>query len=248
MSLTESIRTFVQNPYIGLVGIILAVVGLLFGVYQWSDSKIYPHLAFYVSPSRTIIVQTGTASDLAVTFRGRTIEGNLSAVQMSVWNGGKGVIRTSDILEPIYVSTGDGSPILEAKIVKEAREVSKIKLDETNAGEGRISLSWNILEQDDGAVIQLIYAGDRGTPIALNGTVQGQKTITRTTTQGKPLTIWTWLFYVIFVPGGIIGFSGLKKWWSKALYLILITFMVLFLVLDILQLVGVKGPPNPLPL
>ena len=48
-------------------------------------------------------------------------------------------------------------------------------LDRTRLAKGVISVSWNILEEGDGGVVQLVYAGDVGTQIRCRGVIEGQR-------------------------------------------------------------------------
>ncbi|MCX5672157.1 MAG: hypothetical protein NTU94_12640, partial [Planctomycetota bacterium] len=54
-----------------------------------------------------------------------------------------------------------------------------LRLDSTKLAEGRVPLNWDILEQSDGAIIQLIYAGDENTDINIEGVLEGQPSVSR---------------------------------------------------------------------
>ena len=52
---------------------------------------------------------------------------------------------------------------------------SPILTDE--AQNGRVTISWQILEQNDGGIIQLIYTGNPEVNIRVDGVIEGQKEI-----------------------------------------------------------------------
>jgi hypothetical protein len=79
------------------------------------------------------------------------------AVQVAVWNQGRETIRKSDVLRPLVIKTD--TPILEVVVRKEARPgIVGLKLDESESEKGRLGVSWDILEENDGGVIQLIMS------------------------------------------------------------------------------------------
>lgn len=74
----------------------------------------------------------------------------------------------------------DGSPsILEATIRKTSRDVVGLDMRGEELAKGRLGLSWNILEQDDGGSIQIVYAGPPGATVHLEGVIEGQRSIER---------------------------------------------------------------------
>ena len=50
-------------------------------------------------------------------------------------------------------------------------------LDRTRLAGGEVPVSWNILEEGDGGVIQLVYAGDVGTQFRCRGVIEGQRAV-----------------------------------------------------------------------
>src|SRR4051812_48789711 len=65
-------------------------------------------LVYSVNAVRTPIVQTAKESPVTVSYRGTPVEGNVTAVQIAIWNAGREPIRHEDILSPIILSVGGG--------------------------------------------------------------------------------------------------------------------------------------------
>ena len=197
-----------QHPFgviIGFLGAIASILALLLGFLPPINSP-KPKLSYCVYPIRTPLVQSAKPSDVKVTYKGTFVRGNMTAVQVAIWNAGREAIRTNDILTPIRLFTGN-CPILELNVVKLSRDVIAFAVTLTNAPrlpttntaiivnpdmtvaeKGALvlrelgwtlqpsvaALSWTILEHNDGALLQIVYAGTLDAPITLEGTIVGQ--------------------------------------------------------------------------
>ncbi len=161
------------GPVVGLIGISLALY-----FHAQSTQERIP--TYYISPQRSVIVDgsSGIPSDLQVLYRGQAVPARTIVVMsVYVWNAGKLPIRTSDILEPVQLEVSDSSEILEATVVRVSRAVTRFRLDPVSATQKNVvGLKFDILEQDDGAAIQLIYAGSPTASVALRGTIVGVAT------------------------------------------------------------------------
>ena len=88
------------------------------------------------------------------------------------------------------------------------REVIGLQLDKSKLDEGQLVVDWTILEQDDGAVLQLLYYGDDQTLITVSATVEQQGDI-REPGHGQGWIVW------IFVIGVISYLSGIILTWIR---------------------------------
>jgi hypothetical protein len=168
---------FRNNPWIGVAGSIASILSIVLALYLYLRSATHPELVYYVNPARTIVVKQGSVSRLSVSFDGRPLSTDVTACQVAIWNRGRQAIRRDAILRPLTIRTRPGAAILEATIRKKSRQVISVELDQARLAEGEVSVSWNILEHDDGAVIQLVYAGGPELYIGASGVVEGQPAI-----------------------------------------------------------------------
>jgi hypothetical protein len=164
---------FFSNPVVGIVGTAASVIGVALALFFYFSEHNTRDLTAFVHPIRTSVVRTGQASKMSVRFEDRLIDSDVTAVQITVWNKGGLSIRPANVLKPVVIVM-PGRRVLEATIKKQTREVVNFRLDSTKLGDGRIPLNWDILEKDDGAVIQLIYAGDDTADIHFEGVLEGQ--------------------------------------------------------------------------
>jgi hypothetical protein len=49
-----------------------------------------------------------------------------------------------------------------------------VTLDQSHLNDGVVGVQWNILEQNDEAIIQIVYAGPPTNKIQVSGVVEGQ--------------------------------------------------------------------------
>lgn len=109
----------------------------------------------------------------------------MTAVQVAFWNAGGEPIRPEHVLEPFVLRLGSSAQLIEATLRKSNRRAVKITISPSSPkrttssppSASGVAVSWNILEEDDGAVIQLLFAGDSEAHVTAEGVVVGQRTI-----------------------------------------------------------------------
>jgi hypothetical protein len=126
---------------------------------------------YYVSPHRARIVDTSLSAPLQVQYKGKDLNSDVTAATVYVWNNGKLPIKAEDVLEPITVQLEEGCQILDSRLLKVSRPVTKLAI--ADPVKNTLPVSFNILERGDGAAIQIIYAGKPDTTIVVRGTVVG---------------------------------------------------------------------------
>lgn len=159
-------------PYIGpLIGITGVSLALYFHAQSVQDKK----PLYYLGQRATIVDSAvATPSPLQVFYKGQPI-GNTNVVELVLyfWNGGKLPIKTEDILEPVQIEVASGE-ILESRVLHISRSVTKFEIHPVSESPKNVlPLSFGILEHNDGAAIQIIYAGKADTAITVKGTIVG---------------------------------------------------------------------------
>jgi hypothetical protein len=81
------------------------------------------------------------------------------------------------MLRPLIIETADQVPILEATIQMTTHDVIGLKLDASQCDQGRLDVSWEILEERDGGIVQMIYAGSPDLKITAQAISEGQRRI-----------------------------------------------------------------------
>ena len=179
--------------WVGIAGAFLGILGIVLSVYFYEAARIEPALTYIVHPLRTELRSPDFDKDLHFTYRGKPVQSDsVTAVQVAIFNAGTRSIRGGSdpgILERIKLVTPDHAPILGIHIKKESRDICGFHyLEDANAqGAGSVSFDWTILEPGDGAVVQLIYAGDAETDPTLTGLIEGQPQIYQLHYRADPL-------------------------------------------------------------
>jgi hypothetical protein len=190
---------FLRHPVVGLIGTLASVVSLLVGFVFFYASRERPGLTYFVNPGKAAVVRTGQTSRLAVQFDGAPLSGDVTAVQVAFWNAGKKPIRMDSVLRPMVIRT-KGARILEANVRKTSRDVVGVVIDTAKLGAGELGIRWNILEANDGGVLQLVYEGSEKVSVEAEAVLVGQRKIENDASSGwrRPEHERQWINYVIF--------------------------------------------------
>jgi hypothetical protein len=168
------IADFLSNPITGGIGVILAIVGLGLAIWIYFASQDERALTYFTHPVKSIVVDYGKTPKLQVQAGGKLIQGSITSSQIAFWNAGDASIRPQNVLKPFVVEARPKVRIVDAILKKTSRDVAGIKLDLTQLDQGRIPVSWKILENGDGAVIQVIYVGEPSVSLQGSGIIEQQ--------------------------------------------------------------------------
>lgn len=170
----SGILATLSNPWFGIAGTIASIAGFLVGFYFYYASRERPDLIYMVHPIRTTLVKGAQTSRIRATFDGFVMNEEVSAAQIVIWNRGNRSIRKENILRPVTINIDDGR-ILEATVLRVSRDVTGVNLSQNE--DTALQIVWNILEQNDGFIVQIIYTGKLAQPIRTTATIEGQQYI-----------------------------------------------------------------------
>jgi len=174
-----AVMAFFSRPIVGIAGSIASIIGFALSIYLFAASRETPELTYFVHPAKAAVVKTGQTSRLSVQFDGQNLTGDITATQIAFWNAGRRSIRSGNVLKPLVIRTGNKARILEASLQKKSREVVGLALDSSRLSSGEVEINWNILEQNDGGVVQIVYSGDEAVEIEAQAVLEGQPEIVR---------------------------------------------------------------------
>ena len=144
--------------------------------YYWHGQSVEKRIPMYHRQLGTTLVSKSVPapSELRVLYKGKELDSEVSAVVVYIWNAGKLPIKAEDVLEPLTIELEPKCEILESRILKVSRPVTKFSTGDVKANaQNRLPLSFSILEQNDGAAIQVVYTGGFFTNAIVKGTVLG---------------------------------------------------------------------------
>lgn len=136
-----------------------------------------------ISSERTTIVNSNAPelSDLTVLFKGNEINGkNVAAMRIYFWNAGSLAIHKADILENDHVirlSFPENVQVLKPLLLRASRTIINMKVLFCTDNKRDICINFDLLEHNDGAAIQIIYAGPSNVEPIMSGTIEGAGTI-----------------------------------------------------------------------
>lgn len=212
-SLKTRLRDFFSNPLIGILGSIASIISLFLAFYFYDAAREFPNLVYYISPSKSTIVKAGQSTNISVLYEKQEIRSDISAAQIAIWNKGTQSIKMINVLDSVILAVENNCPILEASIRKTSRNVVALQIDNKDAQKGRIGISWNILEKNDGGILQIIYAGTPNVNIQLLGIIEKQGNINELNydTKKKIYNTLRQVFSVLTVIVLLLSFYFIKK-------------------------------------
>jgi hypothetical protein len=166
------------DTIIGIVGLVLAVIGLLTG-YIFYRKGIKAKEPCYDEKSINLINGYSTQyEDLKIKYKEKDIE-NLSVSKILFWNNGSETIDKTDTLEdlPITICANEEKEveILDVKVLETNNFASDFSAVLLNGGRFAV-LSFEYLDSQDGAIIQAIHTGTGAiSDLFLIGRIKGAK-------------------------------------------------------------------------
>ncbi len=221
------------QPIASVVGIFLGTI-LAVGLYLKGQRRRSPR--YSVLSTNLITDFARRFSSLDVLYDGRIIP-TVTVTKLALWNAGRETIRHEDIASSnqFTIRIRPDCEILDAKVIE---KTSPSNLFQIEATEQSIHLDFEYLDQNDGAVIQILHTGTSSEDISLEGTVKGFKgrpqralPVPRVLTSMlpigrlRPLWLFGWSFIVF---GGMYYFIAVEAWESR----------------NILRLVAPPRPPS----
>lgn len=174
-----SLRSFLKRHWLTIIAIL---VGYALSNHFYKKSIVKPEPVFLIDPVRTKIIESKHILETPlrlVRLNGGEIKGNVTSVRFYFWNNGRKSIKKSNILEPLVITLDDpNGEILDYKILKCSREVVKPVVDRNSVDPNKnLSLSFAILEKEDGLTGQVIYKGNPEATLEIDGVVEGVRRI-----------------------------------------------------------------------
>jgi hypothetical protein len=151
------LRRFFSHPIAMIImfcGTLARIIAIPLAFYFAGEARKTRELTYYVHPVKASVVKAGEASQLSVSYAGKELTTDVTAAQIQIWNQGREAIHKAEILRPLVISTEDHTPILEAAIRKQTRpNIVHLTLDDSAPEQGRLGVSWDILEGGDGGIV-----------------------------------------------------------------------------------------------
>jgi hypothetical protein len=173
--------SWMRHPVVGVMELVIGLIGIMLAVLFYLGSRVERKPYYHIEPTRNVIVnrELAVGQQLTVLLGGQSLSANnVTAMQCHFWNGGRATIRPENVLQPIKLVLGNGAEILEVAAIRQTRpEVVKFRVSSDQGPEGKrtnsATVTFSILERNDGATLQVVYVGGPGVSASFQGTVEG---------------------------------------------------------------------------
>lgn len=156
---------------------IIGLIALFSGLFFYLSSIDRRDPIFSIDPSRIRILYSNNISKAAIKIfkaNGQEVKSDLSILKIYFWNHGKKSIRPENVLSPIIITKIDSTTnILDAKLTRFSRSISGIRLNFPDSTKNSIEIEFNILERNDGGIVQIMYEGKYDSRFLINGIIEG---------------------------------------------------------------------------
>jgi len=171
----EAIFDFLNQPWVGsAIAILGIVVGVLIAAYFYWKAERGAQLAYHYKVVRVLGGRDSVLPEaVRITFHDQPIQ-NLCRSLILVWNSGKKTIEGRNIVDadPLRIDMGDGTQVLDARLIKVSRAVNNCNLMVHLRGEEvQVAITFDYLDEGDGCVFELFHT-DSGTRPKLVGSIR----------------------------------------------------------------------------
>ena len=170
-------KKIASSSYLGLLGIVIAIISLTISIIFYYQSIKEPELTYSINPTKTKIFKGGETSALNISYEGKSIKKDVTAIQIAIWNRGKRSIKLDHIIKAIEIYSNPKVKIIESSVRNISRDAIGFSLSNDDLEKGILKVNWKILEKNDGASIQIVYIGPDDIDFKIRGSVEGQKEI-----------------------------------------------------------------------
>jgi hypothetical protein len=187
---------------------VIGLLGTVFGVYQWYESRVEIDPTMIVDPQHTVLIQRDQlkAAPVRVVRRdGALVDRDITGVRVFFWNDGRKPLFREDVLEPFRLFVQEPAEILDFRVLKVSRPaITQLAVRRIETASNQLSLDFRLLERMEGVSIQLIVAGDPNAPVWMEGVAVGSQKITTADSAALTKHPWYW-----FASGGVRPLAGI---------------------------------------
>jgi hypothetical protein len=164
-----AISRLAQHPVIIIIAITANVLGIGHFLYE-SFAGVESELTFAVEPGRRVVLSVDQEPALIARYDSLALSGSVSAVRVALWNSGRRTVEGSDVREMLRLRTVPTSPILEASVQSYLNpDITHFTVHDKGFVSGTADVTLDILDPEEGAFIELLFAGPPTVQVVLDG-------------------------------------------------------------------------------
>jgi hypothetical protein len=195
---------------IAIVGTLVGVIGLYLTLKGWKRKK-----PTYLLHSNNIFSGLEhTIPDVEVKFAGYGQPINaLTVTKIAFWNNGTETLKKQDVVkdDPITIQGKAGIVFLSASIMESVSSLNRVAC-KVNQDRSLVTITFEYLDHNQGANIQVFHTGTSNADIMLGGTIMGAPPIRRKTRHAPPPPKWVVLLpvFILWLLWGLVALGFLS--------------------------------------
>jgi hypothetical protein len=145
-------------------------------VYFYLKSRRAKEMVWSIRTSNLVSVHPDSAGKLKVFYEDRRVN-TVSVSEVMLWERGAEPIRKGDIADgdPLRVEAADGVEFLGVHVFPPSDPATKISLAWSEQQRDAVPITFDFLNQGDGAIFRLVHTGRNSEDICIKGTIIGGK-------------------------------------------------------------------------
>ncbi|WP_053954663.1 hypothetical protein [Inediibacterium massiliense] len=172
-----------KNTLITGVSIGLAVISIAFSVFAYFDSIKQREPVLFIDERAIEIFSKRMNEELPISITtndGRELDVPIYMTTIGFGNFGKESIKRSNILRDIIITINKPKDqIIDFSISSQTREIvgAEIEIFDKSAKSTSYKLNFDILEEQDGIELKILFLGDENTEFSVEGVIEGTRNI-----------------------------------------------------------------------
>ena len=167
-------KEWIKKNIWNVLGVFFGVAGLLSAYITYVAAEKNPNFTI-INRSAHLKIVSGEFSQKGplklIHQNGSEIKHNVYVGTLTLWNSGDISLRESSVIKPLSITLPDGAEILDVSVIKSDRQdITGFTAKQTARG---FDYEWKILEPNDGATVQIMYAADAPVIFLTNGAIEG---------------------------------------------------------------------------
>jgi hypothetical protein len=175
MNIDKILEFFQNNPFLNVVFLCLALIGVLATIYFYFKSIRKKEPTFSIRSINLVKDKINKIKGLEINYLNEKIN-NLSISKLAFYNNGKETIKSNDVAnsDPLKIEIKNNGKILDADIIFQKNIANNFKL---SLKKNKISIEFDYFDYAEGIVVQIVHTGKTSEDLALKGSFHGVKNI-----------------------------------------------------------------------
>ena len=173
-TLQDILYSLKESQFVTLSGIIFGPIGIVLAIFFFFKSKKVVKPSFQISSVLMLGKEENSLPNEVTVMYGNKNVRRLTKTTLTFWNDGSEVLRGENVVkgDPLRVAIEKGDNILSHSVLKWTTKANAFSIEKSLDKPYELLLHFDYLNQNDGAVIELLHDSNRDYPLVL-GSIKG---------------------------------------------------------------------------